>query len=226
MTAPELYASPHRVLWAWTAALGALLGLLVAADVALGTIARHREERDYRRPLAEVAAQWERPGFSPTEAKRAIDQALDLAPDRPEPHVMLGHLHYRLGHWAQAIAAYERALACGAREVGLHQNMVWCRVELGDYDGAAELGLRALDADQADPLLHRYTAEALFRAGRFAEARPHYEAALANSPEDRHLMNRLVEVYLALGEIEAARSMETRISEAEARLGTLGVNGP
>ena len=226
MTAPARFASPRHALLAWICALGLLAALTAAADFALLGFARARDARDFRRPLAQVTASWDTPEFSAATAKAAIGRAIELAPERPEPRVLLGHLRYRLGHWQLAITAYQDAIALGTQEAGIRQNIVWCYIELGDYDTAAEFGERALAEEHNGPLLHRYTGEALSRAGNNAEACGHFERALEASPEDRHLMYRLIDVYQALGGDAEAEAMEARISDAEARLGAIGNGVP
>ena len=226
MSPDELFKRPRKILALWAGVLVLFVGVLAGADYGLYAYVKHQDAHDYRQFLAKASADWDAPGFSAAESKTAIDRAVALAPKRPEPRVLLGHLHYRLRHWEEAIAAYEAAIARGSEDTGVRQNLVWCHIERGRHGEAARIGKESIASGHGSPVLDRYVGEAHYRAGQHAQARPYFEAALKAYPNDQHLMAKLLAVHQATGDDARAAEMAARISETEARIAALGGGGP
>lgn len=206
---------PRRLrTWAWLLALAAVL--VAAADVGL---------MEYGRRLRAV-----RPEAYIDEAERLLNQgnfpgALSVwleaearGPEDPRVYKVLGDIHHRKGDWAEAVPAYQQALALGSDSTGVRLNLLTAYLELGQYGQAIEHGLRFIKEGNKDPFLYRYVAYAYYWDGRHAEAIPHFEAALKGIPNDLDLMHPLVICYRTVGRDDLADALGKEIRAVERRL--------
>jgi len=204
----------RTVLVVWAAALALGVAGLIGLDTGIRAYAFQRQAQDYEYHLAKAAQRIE--AHKLQEARPFVDRALELAPLRPEPHVMLGHLLFRSKNWREAIEAYGRAIELHSQDTGIVQNVVWAYIELGQFEQAAAIGEEALKKGLRAPALSRYIAEAYFRARQYQKAIPHLRNALEQYPGDRYLMDHLRQAYQRTGQDKQAEGMAERIAELEA----------
>lgn len=149
-------------------------------------------------------------------AADAFRRAADLRED-PAALEGLAEAEARRGRWDAAAAAYERLLV-RRPSASVHYRLALVQLRAG-RDGDAE---RQLSAAVTGGLSRESRSRALEqlgdlhqRAGRFAEARTAFEAALADRPGDARLLAALGRACLAAGDAGAAaeyleRSVEIR----------------
>lgn len=143
-------------------------------------------------------------------------EALD--PTRVDWPYLLGHVYRAGGRRAEAVEAFERALAI---DPGLVPARVWqaeIRLEMEDLDAAEAAARAALEADpKAAPaliLLGRIASE----RGEPAEAVRLLEQALALAPEASEIHYPLGLAYRALGDEDRAAGLLSRQGGVKARL--------
>ena len=210
-------AARSAIFWIWTVVLVLGIALLAVCDAAMLDLARARKVQDYRWHLNRSGIFLSEGNIA--EAKAALDQALVLAPQMSETHVMEGHFYYHVEQWEKAIEAYAVARDLGSRDPGAFQNAVWALIRLGRYDAAATVGNQALDAGLDSLVLRRYLGEACFRAKDWPCAVRHLAVALESSPGDLYLMDHLRESCQQSGDTGRAKAMKDAINDAEARFG-------
>jgi tetratricopeptide (TPR) repeat protein len=147
-----------------------------------------------------------------------VQRVIAVAPIKPEPYVLNGHIFYDNKQWNQALDAYRKALAKGGTTPSLYGRIFWCLMNMKNFAEAADFGRRAVEEGNGLPMMHGYVAEALIQLGKQAEAVPYLESALANAPNDMACLHRLEQAYISTGEREKAEAILRRIQEANTAL--------
>lgn len=86
------------------------------------------------------------------EAAQALYAGTRRFPAEAALHENLGVLLVRLGGFAQAVTAFERALACGGDDPNLHDGLCTCFAQLGEVERARRHGAAALEAKHRQAL--------------------------------------------------------------------------
>jgi len=149
---------------------------------------------------------------NPAEAVAAWEKAAALAPAHPEAHFRIGNLQRREGSHDLAIAAYRRALA-GAPHPVLQNNLGLALQAKGELQ-AAERSYR--EAIEQQPTLLEAVANlagVLQQQGRFADAIPWYERAVALSPRAGALWSGIGACQYRIGDHAAAHASFGRALE-------------
>lgn len=201
--------NPKRFFLIWGLALAGLLGAGIAGNLALGFQVERWRGQDPKFHLAAASRFMTQKDY--LSARTEIDKALDLAPALPEPHVTDGHLHYELKQWEKAIAAYKAAIAQGSPNPYLYGRILWCLMNLGRFEEAATFGLDCVAQGHGTASLGQDTAEACLRAGKPTEAAALLEAALRDSPDNTHLLERLAFAYQRAGRQEKTDALLKQI---------------
>lgn len=101
----------------------------------------------------------------PQEALEAIDRALALAPEKAEYHLHPGNLLYRLGHFEEAAAAFERATRLDPANPAARRSQLTAYFDSGRFREALAVGgaigsfrLRARSSEAALLLAARATS--------------------------------------------------------------------
>jgi tetratricopeptide (TPR) repeat protein len=133
--------------------------------------------------------------------------ALAKAPDHPWAHNNLGVAYRQRGELAAAERHFRRALEIRPSLAPAWVNLGNLRLGAGDLDGAIEIYRRA-EVHMTDAVEVQYgLGLALARAGRTAEALPHFEAAVRIAPQHRFAQVALARTYRRLGDgARAARA--------------------
>jgi Flp pilus assembly protein TadD len=103
------------------------------------------------------------------EARREIEAARPLLPDRPHPDYLLGLIERLAGNTAEARAAFTRALALDASDVGIAVNLGQLYAEERRFDEALGLLRRAVEAEPYNATAAYALAMALLRSGSTEE---------------------------------------------------------
>jgi serine/threonine protein kinase len=150
-------------------------------------------------------------GQLPTDssnARRAVEHAVALAPGKPDVQLALGRYTQWVRHdLAQARADFEAGLKVAPGNVRLLSAMAGLEIELGRLDEAVT---HALQAQALDPRSERATqtlAEALHLLRRYPEALKAYEHARDLRPMDLVTIERQAIVHLAQGDLAGARAV-------------------
>jgi cytochrome c-type biogenesis protein CcmH len=97
--------------------------------------------------------------------------------------ILLGNAERNRGRWAEAAAAWERALAARF-DLGLAGDLAEVEIERGETDSARRWIERGLAVDPANPRLRFLSGLAEARAGRNEIARTTWRALLNDAPRD------------------------------------------
>lgn len=214
------FKHPQRILAAWGISL--VLGVLAIGlfDFRLSTYAADLRANDYRTYLGEAIMLLESKDY--LGALQQVEKAKELAPEVYEPYAYAGGIHYRMNQWDLAYANFTQAVAKGDPGVGPRLDIVWSLIEMKRYDEAADFGAKAVTQFPDNAMLPQYTAEALLKAARPAEAIPFLERALGQSENNVYLLDRLARAQEQKGDPAAAAKVRARIESIHEAIGRVG----
>jgi len=137
------------------------------------------------------------------EALAALEQVTGSRRVRPELLLQTADLYLRLRRVAEARETYEKALAMDPDSVPAHIGL--CRIALrkGEFSGAANLALDALQRTYHDPLPHFLLGRALAGMEEYQRAAEAFRAAISlnpNFPQAHARLATLLENHLGDGE--------------------------
>jgi len=115
-------------------------------------------------------------------ARDAAEHASALDPSLPEPYAVLGYIALAENRLATGRALFERAHALAPSHATAWQWQGEGLLYVGDFDGAIEATRRATKLDPKSAVVRQAHANALFYAGRDAEALAVCEAVLKDFP--------------------------------------------
>lgn len=213
------FARPGAVLMGWTGVLLMALAAVLTADRALmqhGLALRADDPRYYLGEAERLADLNDRLG-----ALANLHEGMRRAPDAAETQRVAGDVHFHFHEWPQAETAYRAALAAGDPAPATRANLLWALIRQEKVDEAARVGEGWLAEGRDDPAVLRYTAEALLRANRPAEALPLFERALQHTPGDLYVLGQMEQAYRATGDPAKADATLDRIQEIRAGLPAL-----
>ena len=155
------------------------------------------------------------------EALRILDRLAKDLPDRPEVPTLQGDLLRQKKHFAEAVTAYDRAIALVPqpptranwglfyyRGIALDRAKQWARAE-------ADL-LTALDLQPEQPFVLNYLGYSWTEQGRnFTRAREMIERAVQLRPNDGEITDSLGWVLLRQGDVRGAIKYLERAAELE-----------
>ena len=152
------------------------------------------------------------------KAEHYLKQVAERAEERfADVNNMLGVIHHDRGHFAEAQARFEEALAINPNYTEAALNLAVTYNDLGRYDEAtriyqAALGKGELGTGQLDPFvkgkianLHAEVAQAYTDAGMASDAVHELRKAILLCPSFADLRLRLANLYRQTGDLEAAR---------------------
>lgn len=139
------------------------------------------------------------------EAARAIPLLEALPADDPDVLNALGIAYAQHGRTADAMEAFERALALDGRGALAHQNIAMLHLRAGGLAEADAAFRRALAADSTLAGAHTGLGVALAQQGRRAEALDAWRRAVALDPAEFNALFNLTMELFESGLIEEAR---------------------
>lgn len=150
-----------------------------------------------------------------TKAEGCYNEAAELCPERPEPHVGLGMLYLNMDLVRDARSAFERGLALDEDNGDALTGLAGTYVKEGEYDDAFDTYIRALkiDPDNLLALLGLFRTSCLM--GSFAKVIYYLEHYLELHPGDPSVLFCLATLYVKEGSLPPARRMLDRILRAE-----------
>jgi tetratricopeptide (TPR) repeat protein len=150
-----------------------------------------------------------RPGRE-AEARDRLKELMSDYDKRPEPHVALGYIEARDGHRAEAVKAFEEALALGSR----NPQMLWDfgRMAGESNPSQAMLALTTLLADQPERMEVRLVLAQIQMNGKFAKEVIETLGPVKNvTPKDApRFFQILAFAYMEMGNAQAARANTQR----------------
>ena len=189
----------------------------VAADDPLASVARLRR-----------ASLLDQQGHS-EEALKLLDELSRNFPDRPEPLVMQGDILRGGRHFAEAVAAYDKAVALLAhptranwplfysRGIALERSHNWMRAE-ADFQ-------KALELSPNQPFVLNYLGYSWTEQGRnLPRARKMIEQAMELRPNDGAIIDSLGWVQLRQGDVRGAVKSLERAVELEPEDSTINAH--
>jgi tetratricopeptide (TPR) repeat protein len=146
------------------------------------------------------AASLQGPGAD--EARDALRGLLVQGQGSATIHFALGVDAWRHGDRKGATLHLDEAYRLAPQTPLIANNLAWVLSQgpKPDLPRALELSDLALQRSPREPAFHDTHGEILVRLGKWKEALPDLEAALAASPKDHRLHSRLAEVYAQLGD--------------------------
>ena len=151
----------------------------------------------------------------PEAALAAWKEAVTFAPANAEAHFRIGDFHRRRGDYALAVDSYRAALAAGANNAVLSNNLALALQARGATDEAETLFRKAI---QQQPGLVEASAnlgDLLSRQQRFAEAVGAYEQALVLRPSAAALWQNLGLCQHRMGALLQAQASMLRAAELD-----------
>ena len=137
------------------------------------------------------------------QARRRYREALESNADDQWTRGHLAQLECEDGRIDEAVRLYDTIIAAEPKAA-------WAKVELAqvvaerDEKRAAELLASALDDDPAYPWAHAQLGNLARRAGRYDEARKHYQRAASAAPSASWILHEQADVCRHLGRMEEA----------------------
>jgi tetratricopeptide (TPR) repeat protein len=139
-------------------------------------------------------------------AEQALEASVALRDDHWHRWNSLGAFLQRLGRYAEASEAFERAVELAPPTITWpYENLAAVRMREADFDGAIEAYER-FGEDTRDPGLASNIATAYFFTGRLAEAEELYRKAVDLAPADPVMRVNLGDVLVRLERVDEARS--------------------
>lgn len=139
------------------------------------------------------------------EAVGDYTESIRLDPDQPGVYVNRGLVLSYQGRYEEAVADYREALLLNPSYARAYNNLAWTLAHDldADYEEALECALRAVELD-SDEYHHDTLAMVYYKLERYDEALEHYSVALSLDSHFAASYRGRGDVYLALGDHQAA----------------------
>jgi TolB-like protein/Tfp pilus assembly protein PilF len=139
-------------------------------------------------------------------ALHAAERSLALAPNRPEGHLALGDYFYTVGDVPRALESYQEGLRLAPANAELLGGSALAEAGLGRWDASLGHLERARELDPRSVPMAQQLVVTLVRLRRYHEALVAADAALALASDDFSVVQAKLQVYLAQGDLAAARA--------------------
>ncbi|MEN6312157.1 MAG: tetratricopeptide repeat protein [Acidobacteriota bacterium] len=164
------------------------------------------------------------------EAIRYGDLAVSLDPKSYEGHNLLGNAHYKKGEFAQAAAAFEKAVELRPGLAEPHVNLALAMFETGDL-GRAETELKQAEAIKPEANVSFYLAKIYFQQKKHDEALAEIQKSISLNPRNPGtynikgvILNELQRYPEAIGSFQAGLVMAPDDVSLQINLGLAYVN--
>ncbi len=117
-------------------------------------------------------------------ALESLKTLIDISPDDGDAWFYLGYVHYRRGHYREAVVAFGSAQSAGCRYPTLPYFQGASLYRLGDYERARFfLDVAVESAPKTYPSSLFYLGAAEYELGRYDDASKHLETVAKSSPD-------------------------------------------
>ncbi|MBL8899196.1 MAG: tetratricopeptide repeat protein [Planctomycetes bacterium] len=151
----------------------------------------------------------------PECAELLLAHVTALEPQKGEPWYYLGVARSQQGRYADALAAWERALAQNVRGVEIYTNLGYAHYRLGRHELARHWLERALQQKGDHATALNDLGLVLWDLGELEEAAQVLERALERDPANGAVQLSLAQITLELGHFERAREAFARAAQLE-----------
>jgi tetratricopeptide (TPR) repeat protein len=124
-----------------------------------------------------------------TTAMTEYRRALELNPENVQAHNNLATLLDAGGQKMEALSEYQTALRLQPDSVGTHDNLGTLYMELGQFDDAEKQYTEAAQLEPMDWHAPYLMGKALLKQSDDAGAIPYLQRAVANAPDNSHVLN-------------------------------------
>jgi len=158
-----------------------------------------------------------------SKAISAVRKALDLDPDSPEAHTLLGTIQQEQFQWADAEAEYRRALELNPNNADAHAGLAFWMLSQGRTDEAVAWVQRGREIDPFR-VSGAELAFTLFQSHRFDQAIHEVCSALAVDPDNAEALLYLGFALIANNQpADAIPALEKAVSVSNGSPTTIGV---
>jgi tetratricopeptide (TPR) repeat protein len=138
-------------------------------------------------------------------ARRHLQQAIEIAPDFTEALNNLGTIYYHDKNFAMAARLFERGVRANPNSFAAQVNLGGALISLGNYARALAENLKAIEMRPDDSLAQSQTGQALFYLHRYEEAMVHLQKAKELDPASFTLPGLFIaEIYRSRGDVAAS----------------------
>jgi tetratricopeptide (TPR) repeat protein len=134
----------------------------------------------------------------PEAAKNYLQRAVQLAPDKADPHFRLANALFALEDFDGAWEEYEESLRLDSELADAHKNLALIAIQREELDTAVDHFEQALDIDPADAVAHCELGYLFVETKKLDLAVEEFSAALLLNPDH-------VPAYLGLGHVAEAQ---------------------
>jgi tetratricopeptide (TPR) repeat protein len=134
-------------------------------------------------PVHYASLDWTVEYFGLKDRAHYVERAVELQPAEDAYHYLVGNVYYDQGQWAEARAAYRRAIEINDGNYQYFNGMGAACFFATDYAAAINNYQKALDLRASDPVLHANLAHAYRKIKEWKKAVDEYETAKSFDPE-------------------------------------------
>jgi TolB-like protein/Tfp pilus assembly protein PilF len=145
------------------------------------------------------------------KAQADAREAIRLAPELADGHLVLGVFFENTLDFTQARAPFERALALAPGNARMLQGSSLFLAYMGQFDEGISAARHAVALDPLDPISHNRLGDALYLARRYQEATAAFSKAISLDPAFQETYGLRGLAYYVLGDLKSASaSCETK----------------
>ena len=144
------------------------------------------------------------------QARDAAEHALALDPNLPEPYAVLGYVAYNELRYDTGRVLFQHALAIAPSFATGYQWFGESLASAGDLEGGLRMLQRAVELDPVSEIVRGTEANILFVMGRDEESLQLTKAVLADYPDSKRQMGRMVALAAERKDNATARAMLLR----------------
>ncbi|MBU1702501.1 MAG: tetratricopeptide repeat protein [Candidatus Eisenbacteria bacterium] len=149
---------------------------------------------------------------SPPPPSPLLPPSLSPAPFAADLDAFTAGLHFEMkGEYESALAAYVKALRADPENAYLLARAAACHMELKQFDEAAAIAFRSLEADSTQAEAHWIRGLSLARSNLLQESLPDLEDAVRLEPSKDLYLGSLIQVLTAAGQMDLATETLERI---------------
>jgi tetratricopeptide (TPR) repeat protein len=148
------------------------------------------------------------------QAEKLLTQLINVRPQHPQPHFLMGYAALQAGHPVPAASAMRRALDLGLQDAAAHYHYGCALASMNQHEAAAAVFEQAL-ARRPDFLLARTNlANCFLELREFAQAEKHYRLVLQAEPGNLAACHNLGQVFALTQRADEAIAYFQRAAEA------------